>query len=142
MFLAAIQAGLGPAAWKYTTRVNQVSENKTYSFRKLAKSSRFDQQRRVKVARDVRHLLPPPPTFVDRRTAVAADNLSARRQCHCCWVFILLQFSMTKEKKEKRSSENFGDGAKFSRKSLKKHFLAANAASAAAKFSTSAHGSR
>src|SRR6218665_1069561 len=39
---------------------------------------------------------PSPPTFVDRR----ANNLSAR-QCHCCCVLILLQFSMTKKGHQK-----------------------------------------
>src|SRR6218665_3984284 len=37
------------------------------------------------------NLWAPPPTFVDRRAA-AADNLSARRRYHCCYVVIFGNF--------------------------------------------------
>src|SRR6218665_1797155 len=65
------------------------------------------------------------PTFVDRR-ATAAENLSARRRCHCCCVLILLQFSMTKKRHHKilRIERNFSG-------IFEQTFLAANTARAA-----------
>src|SRR6218665_3447943 len=64
------------------------------------------------------YLWAPPPTFVDRRAAVtAADNLTARRRCHCCCVLISLLFSMTKKGHQKilRIERNFlGYVANFS----------------------------
>src|SRR6218665_1900497 len=58
------------------------------------------------------NLWAPPLTFVDRRSPAAADNLSARRRCHCCCVVILLQFSMTKKGHQKilRIGRNFFSG--------------------------------
>src|SRR6218665_3570024 len=51
------------------------------------------------------------PILVDRRPP--ADNLTARRRCHCCSIVILLQLSM----KKRKPSGNLEDSTKFFRES-------------------------
>src|SRR6218665_2665784 len=62
------------------------------------------------------NLWAPPPTFVDRRAA--ADNLSARRPCLFCCVFIFFAIFDFR----KRSSENIEDRMKFLGNLLKNIF--------------------